>query len=164
MFSYCEALETILLPQKVTEIGASAFSECTNLSSITIPNSVLSIGFNCFYGCISLQNIILPNSLNTISESAFQDCKNLTSINIPSNVKSISARAFDGCINLQAINVAPDNPYCKSIQGILFDKKETTLIRFPAGLQMLTYEIPNNIKYLGYSLIARNYKKYIVYL
>lgn len=48
MFSYCEALETILLPQKVTEIGASAFSECTNLSSITIPNSVLSIGFNCF--------------------------------------------------------------------------------------------------------------------
>lgn len=52
---------------------------------------------------------------------------------------------------MQAINVAPDNPYCKSIQGILFDKKETTLIRFPAGLQMLTYEIPNNIKYLGYS-------------
>ena len=151
MFSYCEALETILLPQKVTEIGASAFSECTNLSSVTIPNSVLSIGFNCFFNCISLQNIILPNSLNTISESAFQDCKNLTSINIPSNVKSISARAFDGCINLQAINVAPDNPYCKSIQGVLFDKKETTLIRFPAGLQMLTYEIPNNIKYLGYS-------------
>lgn len=105
MFSYCEALETILLPQKVTEIGASAFSECTNLSSITIPNSVLSIGFNCFYYCISLQNIILPNSLNTISESAFQDCKNLTSINIPSNVKSISARAFDGCKSLKSITL-----------------------------------------------------------
>lgn len=151
MFSYCKALETISLPQKVAEIGASAFSECTNLSSIIIPNSVLSIDFNCFYNCTSLRNIILPNSLNTISESAFQDCKSLTSIDIPSNVKSISARAFNGCINLQAINVAPDNPYCKSIQGILFDKKETTLIRFPAGLQMLTYEVPNNVKYLGYS-------------
>lgn len=105
MFSYCEALETILLPQKVTEIGASAFSECTNLSSITIPNSVLSIGFNCFFNCISLQNIILPNSLNTISESAFQDCKNLTSINIPSNVKSISARAFSNCKSLKSITL-----------------------------------------------------------
>lgn len=96
MFSYCEALETILLPQKVTEIGASAFSECTNLSSITIPNSVLSIGFNCFFNCISLQNIILPNSLNTISESAFQDCTQLQEIHcLPITPPTITEFCFD---------------------------------------------------------------------
>lgn len=72
MFSYCEALETILLPQKVTEIGASAFSECTNLSSITIPNSVLSIGFNCFIHCTQLQEIhCLPITPPTITEFCF---------------------------------------------------------------------------------------------
>lgn len=72
MFSYCEALETILLPQKVTEIGASAFSECTNLSSITIPNSVLSIGFNCFSDCTQLQEIhCLPITPPTITEFCF---------------------------------------------------------------------------------------------
>lgn len=96
MFSYCEALETILLPQKVTEIGASAFSECTNLSSITIPNSVLSIGFNCFFNCISLQNIILPNSLNTISESAFSDCTQLQEIHcLPITPPTITEFCFD---------------------------------------------------------------------
>lgn len=72
MFSYCEALETILLPQKVTEIGASAFSECTNLSSITIPNSVLSIGFNCFRQSTQLQEIhCLPITPPTITEFCF---------------------------------------------------------------------------------------------
>lgn len=96
MFSYCEALETILLPQKVTEIGASAFSECTNLSSITIPNSVLSIGFNCFFNCISLQNIILPNSLNTISESAFYNCTQLQEIHcLPITPPTITEFCFD---------------------------------------------------------------------
>lgn len=96
MFSYCEALETILLPQKVTEIGASAFSECTNLSSITIPNSVLSIGFNCFFNCISLQNIILPNSLNTISESAFVCCTQLQEIHcLPITPPTITEFCFD---------------------------------------------------------------------
>lgn len=151
MFGYCKALNTILLPQKVTKIGESAFSECTNLSMITIPNSVTSIGFNCFYNCISLQAITLPSNLATISESVFQDCTNLTSIAIPSSVTHIHDRAFDGCTSLQGINVASDNTTYKSIQGVLFNKEETTLIRFPSGLHLLTYEVPNNIKKLGYS-------------
>lgn len=50
-------------------------------------------------------------------------CMNLTLIDIPSNVKSVSTGTFDGYINLQVINVDPDTPYCKSIQGILFNKK-----------------------------------------
>ena len=150
-FSYCPALETILLPQKSTKLADAAFSHSTNIRSITIPNSILSITSYCFDGCTSLQNIILPNSLNSISEFAFKDCSKLESITIPSNVKSIGNGIFKGCTNLQEINVASDNPYYKSIQGVLFDKEETTLIQMPANSQILTCEIPASVKSLGHS-------------
>lgn len=150
-FGYCQALETILLPQKSTKLAESAFSHCTNIRSITIPNSVLSITSYCFDGCTSLQNIILSNSLNSISEFAFKDCSKLTSITIPSNVKSIGNGIFKGCANLQEIYVASDNLYYKSMQGVLFDKEETILIQMPANTQMSICEIPANVKSLGYS-------------
>lgn len=96
MFSYCEALETILLPQKVTEIGASAFSECTNLSSITIPNSVLSIGFNCFFNCKSLKSITLGKNIRRLEYSTFSDCTQLQEIHcLPITPPTITEFCFD---------------------------------------------------------------------
>lgn len=96
MFSYCEALETILLPQKVTEIGASAFSECTNLSSITIPNSVLSIGFNCFSQCKSLKSITLGKNIRRLEYSTFSDCTQLQEIHcLPITPPTITEFCFD---------------------------------------------------------------------
>lgn len=96
MFSYCEALETILLPQKVTEIGASAFSECTNLSSITIPNSVLSIGFNCFSNCKSLKSITLGKNIRRLEYSTFSDCTQLQEIHcLPITPPTITEFCFD---------------------------------------------------------------------
>ena len=150
-FDGCQSLETVLLPQKITKIEQVAFRYCSSISSVTIPNSVLSMDSYCFDGCTSLQNIILPNSLNSISEFAFKDCSKLESITIPSNVKSIGNGVFKGCTNLQEINVASDNLYYKSIQGVLFDKEETSLIQMPANSQILTYEIPASVKSLGHS-------------
>lgn len=150
-FNGCQSLETVLLPQKITRIEQVAFRYCSSLKSVRIPNSVLSMDSYCFEGCASLQNIVLPNSLNSISEFAFKDCSKLESITIPSNVKSIGNGIFKGCTNLQEINVASDNPYYKSIQGVLFDKEETTLIQMPANSQILICEIPASVKSLGHS-------------
>lgn len=150
-FDGCQSLETVLLPQKITRIEQVAFRYCSSLKSVRIPNSVLSMDSYCFEGCASLQNIVLPNSLNSISEFAFKDCSKLESITIPSNVKSIGNGVFKGCTNLQEINVASDNLYYKSIQGVLFDKEETSLIQMPANSQILTYEIPASVKSLGHS-------------
>lgn len=150
-FNGCQSLETVLLPQKITRIEQVAFRYCSSLKSVRIPNSVLSMDSYCFEGCASLQNIVLPNSLNSISEFAFKDCSKLESITIPNNVKSIGNGIFKGCTNLQEINVASDNPYYKSIQGVLFDKEETTLIQMPANSQILICEIPASVKSLGHS-------------
>lgn len=49
-FGGCYELETIILPESVSSIGAGAF-EYTNLKSIDIPNNVERIGKGAFYEC-----------------------------------------------------------------------------------------------------------------
>lgn len=50
-------LESIIIPNSVTEIGSSAFSNCRSLTSFTIPDSVTEIGFWAFEDCISLISV-----------------------------------------------------------------------------------------------------------
>lgn len=50
MFSGCDSLSEIKLPETVDSIGADAFRDCSSLQSIVIPESVHSIGENAFSG------------------------------------------------------------------------------------------------------------------
>ena len=55
----CTSLQSIVIPNSVTEIVGWAFSDCTSLQSIVIPDSVKYIGDGAFYGCTSLQSITI---------------------------------------------------------------------------------------------------------
>lgn len=56
------ALSSIILPQTLEKIDASAFARCINLSEITIPASVESIGAGAFSSCIKLNKIIVQRN------------------------------------------------------------------------------------------------------
>ena len=133
----------------VTSIGDDAFSHCTGLTSITIPNSVTSIGDGAFWDCTRLTSITIPNSVTSIGGSAFEYCTGLTSITIPNSVTSIGRYAFDGCTGLTSINVASGNNYYSGINGVLFNKKKTELIRYPEGKSQTSYTIPNSVTSIG---------------
>ncbi len=67
MFSYCESLKQIALPNSVTEIGNGAFLCCYGLTSVTIGNSVTEIGVEAFEYCTGLTEITIPNSVTYLS-------------------------------------------------------------------------------------------------
>ena len=48
---------SIIIPNRVTFIGAGMFYGCKNLTSIEIPSSVVSIGENAFTFCTGLHDI-----------------------------------------------------------------------------------------------------------
>ncbi len=144
------AIKSIVIESGVTSIGNFAFMGCSNLTSVTIPNSVTSIGNYAFYRCSNLTSVTIPNSVTSIGDYAFEDCSSLTSVTIPNSVTSIGSGAFDGCSSLTSINVANDNPIYSSIDGVLFDKQQTTLIRCPGGKQG-EYIIPNSVTSIGYN-------------
>lgn len=73
-------LSSLELGEKVTEIESLMFSGCDGLTTVYIPNSVTSIGMEAFYYCINLTSVVIPNSVTFIGEYAFSGCSNLTSV------------------------------------------------------------------------------------
>ena len=91
-----------------------------------------------------INTIILETGVTNIGSYAFAGCTRLTSITIPINVKNIGAYTFVGCENLTSIHVESENYYYASENGVLFDKRKTTLICYPGGKQG-EYVIPNTV-------------------
>ena len=98
-FSKCD-INTVELPDTITNIGYSAFLDCMDLTSINLPVKVTCIEGLAFSGCWDLYSIELPDSLTSIGEKAFECCIEFTSIVIPASVSSIKKEAFGGCYGL----------------------------------------------------------------
>ena len=72
----------------------------------------------------------------------------LTSVAVPGTVTSIGDEAFAGCSGLAAITVSTNNPADSSVDGVLFDKSQSTLIQCPAG-KPGAYTIPDTVVSIG---------------
>ena len=110
-------VKRIIIGNRVTTIGQTAFSGCSSLTSVTIPNSVTTIGEFAFCNCSSLTSVTIPNSVTTIDDGTFSDCSSLTSVNIPNSVTAIGYGTFSGCTNLQKVNIGNS---VKAVGGYAF--------------------------------------------
>lgn len=118
----------------VTVIGKDAFYSgfvAPALSSVIIPDSVITIGTNAFGSCTNLASVSMGTNVSVISDNAFYNCAKLPAITIPKSVAFIGANVLSLCTKLTAITVDPLNPVYGSVDGILFNKLETTLLQCP---------------------------------
>jgi hypothetical protein len=147
---YNSSLTNVTISYGVTSIGEAAFSGCA-LASVTIPGSVISIGDYAFYGCGSLANAIIANGVTSIGDGAFV-LAGLISVTIPGSVTNLGLTPFQSC-PLTAITVAAGNSFYGSVNGVLFDKSQSTLLEFPGGLDG-SYVIPNGVASIGNEAFA----------
>lgn len=94
---------------------------------------VTTIGERAFFD-MDITSVELPETLTEIHMNAFEHCDELTEINIPVRVRYIDSEAFRDCISLREFTVDIDNEYYSSVDGVLYDKKLTTVIRCPMAL------------------------------
>lgn len=71
-------LQTIKLPQGITDIRDYAFNHCTSLTSIDFPVALNTIGSYAFFGCSPLKSIEIPSGVTGIGAGAFGDCSSLS--------------------------------------------------------------------------------------
>jgi hypothetical protein len=128
-YTLAPSVTAVTFKPTVTSIGNYAFGY-TGLTSVTFPDSVTSIGVGAFRSCTSLTSITIPDNLTTIGSGAFFFCINLsTPMVFPDSVTSIGSGAFSYVIT--TFEVGPNNPSYSTVNGVLFNKDQTVLVKYP---------------------------------
>ncbi len=123
-FANCGALENVVFPTTLQEIGSRAFENCTSLQKADLIN--VNMGELVYAGCTGIESVV-------IAEDFTQDLQD---------------NWFAGCINMSAIAVDGDNKRYSSYENqLLLNKEEDTLLRAPSGIDYL--EIPESVIKIG---------------
>ena len=154
-FQKCSALQKIILPNNLSYLGKRAFMECENMTQIELPESLDTLNEETFAMCGSLVYLIIPDNIKNIESRAFYFCTSLISLFIGSSLESIAPQAFNGCQTLRSIEINTNNSTYCSMNGMIMDKLQSTLIAYPsAGLDV---KLPDGIKVIApYALAECN--------
>jgi hypothetical protein len=163
-FAYCHGLTSVKIPDSTMDIGFDAFRMCIRLKDAWLPAGLEKIESGVFQNCSVLSTINIPDCVGSIENGAFHDCKNLTALTLPTHLRRIGLNAFAGCASLGEVTIPKDmadvgpgafsecislisidvdlcNPTFRSVNGVLFDNKQTELVQYPAG-RSGAYTIP----------------------
>lgn len=89
--------KTLALPESLTSIGDGTFRGMAALESIVIPNAVTEMGTYAFADDTSLKSAKLSTSCPWLKEGLFSECNALQSITIPSAVTKMDGYMFTNC-------------------------------------------------------------------
>ena len=171
-FNKCYSLEHVTLGRGIREIDYSPFANCekmiyneyenglyvgndenpyfalvsmtSNSKKIEIhPDAIVVCGSALEY-CRSLCELVFPEGVVSIGSFAMQSCLSLETVYIPKSVESIGLLAFQNCDSIQKIVVSDENPHFKSVDGSLFSRDGSRLIKYATGQNVISYRIPDS--------------------
>ncbi len=101
------------------------------ITELIIEDGIRSIMESAFYGEEKLESVTLPDSIEFIGDAAFADT-GIESVVLPKNLQSFNGTIFNS-INFKQYSVSPENPYFKSVDGVVYSKDMKKLVAFPIG-------------------------------
>lgn len=148
-FYNCTGLNSIEIPENVTNIGKRAFKNC-NISSVNLPEGITEIPTSAFEGCTALTSISIPNTVTSIGGDAFSWCQNLKEIMLPDQLVSIGQNAFFSC-NIASIEIP------SSVETIALDA-------FSCNYNLTCAVMPNSLEEIGNSIFRGSDSNLKIYL
>ena len=135
LLANCPGIETIVIPDSVTEIGEYAFYHCINLKDVKLSSALTTINTQAFNDCSSLLAITVPDSVTSMGSAVFANCTSLADVTLPNTRQIIMSRTFESCSSLEKI-VLPEtvtriqeNAFenCTALKEIVWSKALTTI-------------------------------------
>lgn len=143
-FQNCVNLKKVEIDDAMGIVNAGAFKGCKSLKSIDFSEATLAtIGYESFADCTSLEEVGTSETLSEIGDYAFANTK-IKTIKLYKNVNSITADAFSGVKTLESIEVVDNNKEFSAADGVLYNKKGTSIIVYPAAKKG-NFEIPQGV-------------------
>ena len=88
-FNSNENLKSLDIMSGTQKIEWGVFEECKSLETVQLPNTVTELCYHNFLSCKALENVTLPDSLTSLEYRMFIDCNELKYVHIPASVTSI---------------------------------------------------------------------------
>ena len=150
-FKNCTSLETIVLPEGLTDLHHYTFEGCTNLKNITIPSTLNCLGDRPFWSCNSLKNVYISSieaycKINYYTEDQAESCpmsyaehiylngELITELAIPDTVTRIPNYAFNS-VDIKRVIISDS---VISIGKYAFNNCKDTIVI-----------IPDSVSYIG---------------
>ena len=108
-FLNCRNLAEAELPRTLLVLGNCCFKG-TALQSVVIPDSTTDIGAYAFQDCSRLQSVYIGNNISTWvtnwgSNSAFCNCSALEYVYFEDDGTTVGNTCFEGCVSLKAVYI-----------------------------------------------------------
>jgi hypothetical protein len=163
---------TVVIPEKVndmpvTALKPGAFAGNTAVKEIIVDaqnplySSANGVLFDkagttllCYPSGKTGDSYAIPEQVMTVAEQAFAGSIAVAAVTIPAATTLIKDGAFSGCKNLAALEVNAANAAYRSEDGILYNKKGTALLVYPAGKPADSYVIPDTVIIIGNKAFA----------
>ena len=104
---------------------------------------------------------VIPEGVKDIRHHAFDDRDELTSIHIPNSLYPWEEGEINftlwNCDELAEITANEDNPNYVSVNGVLYSRDMTALIRCPNAIDTKRFVIPDTVTYIGDDAFAECY-------
>lgn len=170
---------------RVKEIWKFAFSGNKIIEEVTISHTVTDIRQDAFSNCTNLKKVNFGKSVKVIGSWGFYNCKSLTKLNIPPNVKSLRSNVISGT-SIKTLNIGRKvnyvHPYAMETNtlekivvnkhnrnyshkdGVLYNKRKTSLVTCPRAIKKTELKIPETVKKINTNafLMNKNLKKIIL--
>ncbi len=135
----------ITVPERVDSMGRCALGYNKNLEKVVLPIQLKELADGIFQFDTKLTQVVIPAAVERLGASAFFDCESLEDITVPASVKVIGHNAFASCYKLASIDVDPANRYYSTIDGVLYNKDATQLVRYAIAKPETEFAIPNSV-------------------
>jgi len=177
-FSECMGILTVKLPSKMKKIPENAFNKCYSLTAVYSDGAIEEFGASCFNTCYALNEVGIGEGTKTIASSAFLNCRGLDGVIDLSTVTTLASNAFQGSFNITGVKlsaikfdlaafsgctkiasyeVSPNSSYFTSVDGVLYNKAMSVIVRYPIEKTDMEFTIPETVNEIGVGAFSGAY-------
>ncbi len=153
--------ESYTIPDNITFVANRAFENCYYLTEILVSDQNTSFAsengvlYNkdktvlMQFPDTGAEKFTVPDTVVTIRPNAFLPNFHLTKLCLGRATENLTSALFLDCTALTEFSVPAENTAFSAADGVLYDKSQSVLIRFPTALEKDSYTIPGSVTAVG---------------